>query len=192
MAETKILIDADDDDRGKRGKRGHRGPEGPTGPTGPAGSGSAGSTGATGPTGPGGGGGGGSGGLLKFSGLVAAPEGPTLDSFLADWGANLLAPAIATPMSYPVAIQRTVQNMSVNVLDGAILGDPGGTVVFNLLKNGAPVAGFSITFLVGGPTGVQTAVAGPVTFLPGDTLDLRATATSVIQEINVSATVGLA
>jgi hypothetical protein len=192
VAETKILIDADDDDRGKRGKRGHRGPEGPTGPTGPAGSGSAGSTGATGPTGPGGGGGGGSGGLLKFSGIVAQPEGPSQDSFLADWGANLLALPITAPMSYPVAIQRTVQNMSVNVLDASIIGDPGGTIVFNLLQNGVPVPGFSITYLVGGPTGVQTVVAGPVTFLPGDTLDLRATAASVNQTLDVSATIGLA
>jgi hypothetical protein len=182
MPEIQILSpgceddDCDDErERGKRGRRGHRGHRGPTGPTGPTSS--PGSSG---------------GGLLKFSGVVApASEGGSVDSFLADFGVGLGAgDVLSLAPSYPIAVQHNVRNLAVRVLN-TILGTPGGSVVFDLLRNGNPVAGFEITFPVGGLIGNQVVIAGPTTFLVGDRLDLRARATGVTAPVNVSATIGV-
>jgi hypothetical protein len=161
-------------ERGKRGKRGHRGHHGPTGPTGP--------TGSTGLS---------SGGLLKFSGVVAPSGEGVLDSFLADFGVGLgVGSVISLAPAYPIAVQHNVRNLAVRVLD-TIVGNPGGTIVFDLLQNGNPVPGFEVTFTVGGPIGNKIAIAGPTTFLVGDRLDLRARATGITAPVDVSATIGI-
>lgn len=168
--------------RGKRGHRGHRGHQGATGPTGPS------STGFTGPTGPAASS---PGGLLKFSGVVAPAVEGSVVSFLADWGVGLgIGSVISTAPAYPLAVQHDVRNLAVRVL-GAIVGLPGGTIVFELLRNGVPVPGFSITFTVGGPVGNQVVIVGPVTFFIGDRLDLQATATGITAAVDVSATIGI-
>lgn len=186
MAEIQILDDfcGEGEERGERGKRGHRGETGPTGPTG--------ATGPTGPTGVTGPAPITVGGLLKFSGVVAPTVDVNVQSFLADWGTGHGAGGILdTAPSYPFAVAHSVRNLAVRVLDAAIIGNPGGSVIFELLQNGAPVPGFLVAFTVGGLTGNQIAIAGPVLFNQGDRIDLRATASQIIVPVNVSATIGI-
>jgi hypothetical protein len=182
MADITILnpdrdddCDDDDDKRGKRGKRGHRGHRGPTGPTGPAGPGSA--TGS---------------GLLKFSGTADANSESTIVSYLADSGVGVgTVPFITVAPAYPVAIARSLVNFATNVL-GTVIIPPSGSIVIELLKNGVPVPGFSISYGPLGPTsGIKTVAAGPVAFAIGDTFDVRVTTTDIAAGIDVSATVGV-
>jgi len=158
--------------QGKRGKRGHQGERGHTGPPGPVGL-----------------------GLLKFSGFaLAVPvEGPDpAISFLADAGVGLGGPPIVFAPSYPDAVPRNLRNLAVNVL-GYIVPS-GGSILVELLKNGAAVPGFSVTYGPG-TTGVLTATTAPVLFAIGDTFDLRVTATglgvSEVPGVDMSATIGV-
>lgn len=177
-------------ERGKRGKRGHRGHaghdglDGATGPTGPTGpTGLTGATGPTGPTSPT------SGALLKFSGVVgASPDAPVV-SFLADWGVGQGAGAVLSlAPSYPFAVQHVVRNLAVRIIT-AVVGVPGGTIVFELLRNGTTV--LSVTYTVGDPIGNLPVAIGTETFFEGNRLDLQVTATGISEPVNVSATIGV-
>lgn len=183
--------------RGHRGERGHRGHQGDTGPTGPTGStgptgptgptGDVGPTGFTGPTGP-------QpndlGGLLKFCGVVAPAPEASVESFLADWGVGQGASAALTVSapSYPFAVSRVVRNLAVRIIS-PVTGVTGGTIVFDLLRNGNPV--LSVTWTVGDLIGNLPLVSGTVTFAQGTRLDLRATANGITSAVDVSATVGV-
>lgn len=162
-----------------------RGPEGPTGPTGPAGSAT--STGATGPTGSAG-----SGGLLKFSGICGTDSESAVTSYLADAGFDDSDPDLTTSKapSYPVAVAHSLVNLATNIsLSPVIPG--GGSVTIKLLKNGSPVAGFSITYGPG-QSGVMSAVAGPAAYAIGDTFDVEVISTDITAPlVDVSATVGI-
>lgn len=168
MADAQILLPCDDDDgeRGKRGKRGKRGHRGPAGPAGAAGA---------------------SAGLLKFSGSATSTS--TGITFLADSGIPL-APS-TTALGYPIATAMSLENLSTNLSAGGPV-PPGATLVFELLQNGVPVPGFSITY-VAGENGIKSVAVGPVAFAIGDTFDLRVTVTPDLFELNpfVSATIGL-
>jgi hypothetical protein len=129
--------------------------------------------------------------LLKFSGVVAPATEGFVDSFFADFGTGLgNAGILGLAPSYPFAVTHDVRNLAVRVIT-ALIGDPTGEITFDLLRNGSPVPGFSLSFFVGGPAGNQLAVAGPVTFGSGDRLDLRARATGISAPVNVSATIGI-
>lgn len=181
MPEIQILNPGceDDDDRdderergerGKRGKRGHRGHRGPPGPPGPPGSSS--------------------GGLLKFSGLGAGQVSGTFVSYLVDSdGASVGGPSTTAP-GYPVAIERSLVNLAVNLLSGFSVS---GSVTIDLIKNlaTAPVIIATITY-VGGVIGIKTVAAGPVALAIGDTFDLRVTTVNAGGNLNMSATVGVA
>jgi hypothetical protein len=87
-------------------------------------------------------------------------------------------------MSFPMAVDggnpRSLRNLAVRLHQAILV--TGETVEFRLLHNGAPVAGFLITFV--GPTiagAMQTVIAGPELFsVPGaETFDIEATAISV-------------
>ena len=156
-------------ERGKRGPRGHDGATGPTGPTGSAGSG---------------------GGLLKFSGVVAAGGELSLQSFLADTGIGVGVVSISAPISYPVAVPRSLVNFSTNVLNTVVLLF-GASLLLELLVNGAPVA--SITYGPGPATisGIQSVAFSPVPVAVGDTINVRATSLGIAVAVFVSATVGV-
>jgi hypothetical protein len=168
MADIEILnsdCDEDDDDkRGKRGKRGHRGHRGHRGLD--------------------------SGGLLKFSGVVAPAVEGALVTYLTDFGVGLGSGSmITTAPSYPVAVPHNLRNLSTNLL-GAVV-PVGGSILVELLKNGIPVPGFTITYGPG-ENGVKSVVAGPVAFAIGDRFDIRVTASAlVLIAENLSATVGV-
>lgn len=196
MAELQFLspgcgdVDCEDErgERGERGKRGERGERGKRGHRGERGE--PGFSGATGPTGPAGSAVA-SGGLLKFAGVVApAAELLPVASFLEDFGTGLGAGSIISlAPDYPVAIPRTFVNMATNLLLGFTV-PIGGSIIFELLRNGAPVPGFTITYGAG-QTGIQAIAAGPVTFAIGDTFDVRVTVSGTITlPVNVSATIG--
>jgi len=187
MSDIKITLpgcdDRDDDDdcdgdggRGKRGKRGHRGHTGPAGETGPAG-----------PVGPAG-----SGGLLKFSGFAAGALSGLVPvaSFLADSGAGIgVGSILLLAQGYPEAIARSLRNLAVNIFGFTV--PPLGSIVVELLQNGVPVPGFSVTYNTG-DSGIKTVVAGPAPYAIGDTFDLRVTTTGILAAgVNVSATVGV-
>ena len=195
MTEISIIKPVGDDDdceegergeRGKRGQRGHRGHRGhdgfdgatgPTGPTGPTGL-----TGPTGPVSPT------AGALLKFSGVLNTSEVSTV-SFLADWGTGTgTSGLISAAPSYPFAVQHDIRNLAVRV--GTVVGAPGGTIVFDLLKNGSPTT-LTVTYTVGDPIGNLPVAIGLVTFLQGDQIDLRATTSGITGQTDVSATVGV-
>lgn len=151
--------------RGRKGARGPRGHQGPVGPTGPAGA---------------------SAGLLKFSGAVLSTDSGI--TFLADSGIPL-APS-TTALAYPLATAQSLKNITANLSSTV---PPEATVIFDLLQNGVPVAGFTVTYIAG-ESGIKSALAGPVAFAIGDTFDLRVT----ISPVNlfegdplVSATIGL-
>src|SRR5512143_325815 len=183
-------------ERGERRHRGHQGDTGPTGPTGPTGftgptgpTGDVGPTGFTGPTGP-------QpndlGGLLKFCGVVApSAEGPPAVSLLADWGVGKGAVGVidaSTDLAYAFAVQRVVRNLQIRILS-LPSGITGGTIVFDLLRNGSVV--LSVTWTVGDPTGNLPLVLGAVTFAQGSRLTLQATATGITSFVDVTATVGI-
>ena len=178
-------------ERGKRGPRGHDGHDGTMGPTGPAGTGT-GSTGSTGPSGPTGPTGptsppSGSGGLLKFSGSAAFTVGAIIQSFLADVGTGI----VLFQPSYPVAIARSLRNMSVRLEINSIVPSPNSSVTVELLRGFVPV--FSITFVAGDPA-IKSVVAGPEPYAIGETFDVRITTSGFVtgtSNINVSATVGI-
>jgi hypothetical protein len=130
--------------------------------------------------------------LLKFSGVAAPSINSTpLISYLADAGVGVgTVPIITTAPSYPVAIPHNLQNLSTNV---QFTLSAGLTLVIQLLKNGAPVAGFLTTYGAG-DSGIKSVATAEVPFAIGDTLDLRVTTTGVFDEsgLNVSATIGVA
>ncbi len=167
MADITILNpDCDDDDgkRGRRGKRGHRGKRGPT-----------------------------SGGLLKFSG-VAAPAGEggsPLASFLEDSSVGVSIGAIIAPSpAYPVAVAHDFRNMATNLFFGLVV-PTGGLIVIELLRNGAAVPGFIITY-GSGESGVKSVLAGPAAFAIRDTFDIRVTTSGTIAApVDISATIGV-
>ena len=67
----------------------------------------------------------------------------------------------------------------------------GGSITFELLRNGTAVPGFIAVFVVGGLIGNQVIIAGPALFSQGDRLDLRATADGISNLVDVSATIGI-
>jgi len=129
-----------------------------------------------------------SGGLLKFSGLLRFGQGEII-SFLADANANN-----SFFVNYPVAVTHSLRNLATNLLYTILPNE--GTIVIDLLKNGIPVPGFSITYGPG-ETGIKQVLAGPEIFVEGPptTFDLRITATDIFNEdadpINLSATIGV-
>lgn len=155
-----------------------------TGATG--GTGNTGGTGGTGATGIGGG----PSGLLKFSGVVGTDTELDVSSYLADTGFQSGQPETVA-IAYPTAILRTLQNLSINVAQ-AILA---GSVTVQLLRNGAPVLGFTAVYTSADPPGIPiTTLTAPEPFNPGDTFDLLVTVTpgtGIQAGIFVSATVGV-
>lgn len=155
-----------------------------TGATG--GTGGTGSTGSTGATGTGGG----PSGLLKFSGVVDANAELTTLNYLPDSGFASGQPE-AVAIAYPAAISRTLQNLSINVVQALVAG----SVTVQLLRNGAPVLGFSAVYTSADPAGVPiTTLTAPEPFNPGDTFDLLVTTTpgtGVQGGIRISASVGV-
>lgn len=100
---------------------------------------------------------------MKFSGVVPTVAGDTyMDDAFTDNSTN--------PLAYPIAVACKAVNMAVNVLGGGTFGAV--TLSVQLLKNGSPVAGFTITY-TGVQTGVKTVVAGPSSYVAGDTFDVR-------------------
>jgi hypothetical protein len=171
MADITIRTpDCDDDcERGKRGKRGKRGHDGPPGPPGF--------------------------GLLKFSGFATAfSQLPGLAiSYLADVGVGFGSGTILfVAPSYPVAISRKLRNLAVNVL--GLVVPQNGSILVELLQNGALVPGFAITYGPG-ETGVKTVVAGPTPYAIGVTFDVRVTTSGLgqleVEGVDMSATVGV-
>jgi len=135
-----------------------------------------------------------SGGLLKFSGAVNSDPAQTVVNYLADTNVNsvLLSPF---PASYPVAVTHSLRNLATNLLFQVPQGE--GPIVIQLLKNGIPVLGFTITYGPG-ESGVKAVLAGPEVFVGGpptpDVFDLQVTTTnitSVGSAVNLSATVGV-
>jgi hypothetical protein len=163
MAEISLLgVDCEDTERGERGKRGKRGHRGP-----PANA------------------------LLKFAGLVASAGegGSPASSFLADTGISFAIQSVFTAPNYPVAHAFDARNLATNILQGSVV-PVGGSIVFELLRNGVLVPGFSITYGPG-EGGIKTVEAGPAAYAIGDTFDLRATSSGlVVDDVNVSATIG--
>lgn len=158
-------------ERGKRGKRGHRGHDGNPGP-------------------PGGG-----GGLLKFSGqALTAPGGLTAISYLSDNGFSIVPGPVVVAPNYPVARTLNLRNLATNVLIPVIPPTTFVFIIIELLKNGAPVPGFTITYGPG-ETGVKTVAAGPTPFVAGvDRFDLKISTNSLAElerGVTVSATVGV-
>lgn len=132
-----------------------------------------------------------SGGLLKFSGVanILTDEGPVV-SYLADAGVGPGIPFVTLPPSYPVAIKRKLQNFAVN-LSGAVIAS--GTLLVELLQNGTPLSGFSVTYSTG-QSGIKTVQTSSVDAPIGSTFDVRVTATGtsgVAGYVNLSATVGI-
>lgn len=170
MADMTRLGPGCDDDCGERGERGRRGRRGPTGPAGPA-----------------------AGGLLKFS-AVATPSGegglPTT-SYLADTGFGFSAGPFFVAPNYPVAVAHSLVNMATNLLQGFVI-PTGGSMVFELLRNGVPVPGFTITYGPG-ESGVKSVLAGPQAYAVGDTFDIQVTTSgaAISAGVDVSATVGV-
>jgi len=119
--------------------------------------------------------------------VAPTTEGGILISYLADTGVGVGAPVIATAPAYPVAIARSLVNLSTNLLEAVTLG---GVVTFALLQNGVAVPGFTTSYATG-ESGIKTAVAGPVAYLPGDTFDLQVTADTLAVALDASATVGV-
>lgn len=66
------------------------------------------------------------------------------------------------------------------------------SIVVELLQNGVPVPGFTITYLPG-ESGIKSVVAGPQPYAIGDAFDLRVTASNVTSggPVSISATVGV-
>ena len=175
------------------------GPTGPLGPTGPA-SGPTGPTGAQGVTGPSGGPTGTAGptgpaasNLLKFSGLAGDTTGGGNVFYLADdFAALRVAPPDAKgnpdPVRYPFGKNATFDTLSAREFSALL--DVSDSMTIELLKNGAPVAGATLTF-----TSVsslfQTVSFTPVTYALADVLDVRVTTSfaSVGTVKNLSATV---
>jgi hypothetical protein len=167
-------------ERGKRGKRGNRGHDGrdgndgPTGPTGPN------ATPGSVPS------------VLKFSG-VASPLAPDGISYLTDFGVGLSSPT-PTPPSYPAPVDFTVIGMAVNLLTAV---PQGGTIIVDLLKNGAPT-GFVLSYTAGpGGKAFSTGDFGPVDFLGQptlDTFDIQVTVTGITAQLpfDLSVTLSLA
>ena len=150
----------------------------PTGPTGATGAtGAVGATGATGPASL-------FAAALKFSGDIATPP---LDTpvFLADGGAAA-GSATTTPQNYPIGEPTTAVRLSTFV-DPATPVAPGGTVTFQLYRNGANVG----TPIVYGPgTFGFASVVDPVPYAPGDTLDVGVVSTGAAAALlDVAATV---
>lgn len=99
-----------------------------------------------------------------------------------------LGPSGGTAPSYPIALGRRIQNLSVNLLD-KITSDL-GSVRVEVLKNGGLVPGFFVNYGGSNPmVGIQTVVAGPVTYAIGDALDVRVYVAD--RSHNISATIGL-
>lgn len=130
----------------------------------------------------------GNGGLLKFSGSArGVGEIAVITSYLGDSGMDI-GPSGPTPTSYPFALERRIQNLSVNLPDK--ITNQLGSVRVEVLKNGVPVPGFFVDYGGSNPmVGIQTAVAGPVTFAIGDVLDVVARVADSTH--NISATIGL-
>ena len=114
----------------------------------------------------------GSDGLLKFSGFVGTAEGGgSFVSYLADAGI-VLDEVETSAMNYPMALQRTLKGLSVNV---GITLSSGQSILVEVLRNGSSIPGFNVTYGVG-DTGVKTnESAGPITYAAGDTFALRVT-----------------
>lgn len=72
-------------------------------------------------------------GLLKFSGYVPGSEAAPTVSYLADTGV-LAASSSSFPIGYPFALERRIQNVSVNL--PVAIAAPGATLVVRILKNG--------------------------------------------------------
>ena len=155
---------------GGTGATGVTGVTGGTGATGPSG-GVTGGTGATGATGVGITGGTGATGAtadagpFKFSGSFPIPAG-NLNRWMADVGpGNNLS---FDPPSYPQPTARSFTHLTTN-LQGPLLD--GESIIVQLFKNGGTQA-MSVTYTGPDPGGVLLDV-GLVTFVPGDTFDLR-------------------
>jgi len=97
-----------------------------------------------------------------------------MTSFLTDGGATTAASS--TPPRYPLTEKFKVRVLTCNLLDGAT-PPPGGSCVCQLVKNGALVPGFAVTYEPG-QTGVSVLLSKRgKTFRPGDTLGLAMIAT---------------
>lgn len=128
----------------------------------------------------------GSDGLLKFSGYVPGSEVAPIVSYLADTGL-LAASPFPFAIGYPFALERRIQNVSVN-LPVAITA---GTLLVRILKNDMLIPGWTVNYGGTDPLmGVQTLAIGPVTFAAGDRLDVHVTSTDGTTHL-VSATIGL-
>ena len=97
------------------------------------------------------------------------------------------------PPSYPTAVAGSFLNMATNLRPDVPLASPGSSVVFELLLDGVPVPGFTVTYLPG-ESGIKTVAAGPVPFAVGQTIDVRITnngAGLAPPFLDASATVGV-
>jgi hypothetical protein len=111
--------------------------------------------------------------MFKFSGLLV---GPGLSFSLADVGlsqtritSDLILQVPNQVINYPVVRQITIDRFQVSLFASAPLS-AGDALDINLFVNGGLVAHQG---LIGPASGVQLVhVFGPVTILPGQTLDL--------------------
>jgi hypothetical protein len=135
-----------------------------------------------------------SGGLLKFSGqALTAPGGLTAISYLADTGFSIVPGPVVVAPSYPVARALNLRNLATNVLIPVIPPTIFVFITIELLQNGTPVPGFTITYGPG-ETGVKTVAVGPAPFVAGDRFDLKISTNSLAElerGATVSATVGV-
>lgn len=129
--------------------------------------------------------------LLKFSGPVATAEGGgTLVTYLPDVGPDaVLLSSAPTATNYPLAARRTTMGLATNVF---VTLSPGQSVLFELLKNGSSVPGFSISY-GSGDFGVKTNENAPrTTYAVGETFALRVTTSGFAgSSFGASATIGL-
>jgi len=166
--------------RGERGPRGHRGPHGRDGSAGSGTTGPAGLTGPSGPSGPSSS----SRSQAKFSGLMQT-SGNTLlaDAGTANLGSN-------TFPAYPVPSAHALQNLATNL--GGFVVPAASTIVFEVLVNGAVVAGYSVTYTTG-ESGVKTITFGPEALSANDTFALRVTPAGTFgSAVPVTATIEVA
>lgn len=122
-------------------------------------------------------------GLLKFSGQASTAG----ISFLADGGPG--TPVTSAP-SYPVARRKLrLKNLAVNLL--GFTPPSGVSLTVQLLKNGSPVSGFSVTYEAG-DTGVLSTKTKRVKLSRDDTFDLQVSLAGIgvlPRFVNLSATI---
>lgn len=162
MADISIRVpNCDNGERGKRGKRGKRGHADSS-----------------------------SGGLLKFSGRIGFDPDLAFVSFLPDSGTDDDGPLSILPLSYPIAVARSLRNMAAR-LEYVVQSNQ--SVLVELVQNQLTVPVVIASILYGpGESQIKSVVFGPTLLAIGDTVDLRVTATNVNQgPVILSATVGV-